>query len=136
MSTTGGTPQGTVRLLDEPDTIRKKFRSAVTDSGNEVRRGDDKPGVTNLVDILAAVTGEPVGAIEQRYEGSGYGQFKTDVGDAVVALLEPVQARYHELRGDPAELLRLLAAGAERARDAAAPTLEAMYRAMGFARLS
>ena len=84
MSTTGGTPQGTVKLLDEPDVIRKKFRSAVTDSGSEVRRGDDKPGVTNLIDILSSLTGEGAEAIEARYEGSGYGQFKTDVGEAVV----------------------------------------------------
>ncbi len=136
MSTTGGTPQGTVRLLDDPDTIRKKFRSAVTDSGREVRRGDDKPGVTNLVDILSAVTGEPPGAIEERYGDSGYGQFKTDVGEAVVAAVEPVQQRFRELRGDPGELLRLLAAGAEKARAASAPTLAAMYDAMGFVRLS
>ena len=135
MSTTGGTPLGTVRLLDEPDTIRKKFRSAVTDSGREVRRGDDKPGVTNLIDILSAVTGEPVGAIEERYGDSGYGQFKADVGDAVVALVEPIQARYRELRSDPGELLRLLSVGADKARAASAPTLEAMYRAMGFVRL-
>ncbi len=136
MSTTGGTPQGTVRLLDDPDTIRKKFRSAVTDSGREVRRGDDKPGVTNLVDILSAVTGEPPGAIEERYGDSGYGQFKTDVGEAVVAAVEPVQQRFRELRGDPGERLRLLAAGAEKARAASAPTLAAMYDAMGFVRLS
>ena len=136
MSTTGGTPQGTVTLLDEPDVIRKKFRSAVTDSGREVRAGEDKPGVTNLIDILSAVTGEPVGSIEERYGDSGYGQFKTDVGDAVVAVIEPIQGRYRELRGDPGELLRLLAAGAEKATQASAPTLEAMYRAMGFVRLS
>ena len=136
MSTTGGTLQGTVTLLDEPDVIRKKFRSAVTDSGREVRAGEDKPGVTNLIDILSAVTGEPVGSIEERYGDSGYGQFKTDVGDAVVAVIEPIQGRYRELRGDPGELLRLLAAGAEKATQASAPTLEAMYRAMGFVRLS
>ena len=136
MSTTGGTPQGTVLIEDEPDVIRKKVRSAVTDSGREVRCGDDKPGVTNLIDILSAVTGESVAAIEERYGDSGYGQFKADVGDAVVALVEPVQERYRELRSDPAELLRLLAVGAEKARHASAPTLEAMYRAMGFVRLS
>jgi tryptophanyl-tRNA synthetase len=136
MSTTGGTAQGTVRLLDDLDTVRKKFRSAVTDSGREVRRGDDKPGVTNLVDILSAVTGEPPGAIEVRYGDSGYGHFKTDVGDAVAAALEPIQARYRELRGDPAELTRLLALGAEKAHAASAPTLEDMYRKMGFVRLT
>ena len=132
MSTTGGTPQGTVKLLDEPDTIRKKFRSAVTDSGSEVRRADDKPGVTNLIDILSALTGEPPDAIESRYDGAGYGQFKTDVGDAVVEAIEPIQTRFRSLRSDPAELQRLLARGAEKARKASEPTLEAMYERMGF----
>ncbi len=132
MSTTIGTPQGTLRLLDEPDVIRKKFRSAVTDSGSEVRRGPDKPGVTNLIDILSSLTGEPADAIESRYEGSGYGQFKTDVGEAVVEVITPIQERYEELRSDPAELQRLLARGAEKARKASEPTLEQMYDRMGF----
>jgi tryptophanyl-tRNA synthetase len=132
MSTTIGTPQGTVKLLDEPDVIRKKFRSAVTDSGSEVRRGPDKPGVTNLIDILSSLTGEPAEAIETRYDGAGYGQFKTDVGDAVVQAIEPIQGRFHELRSDPAELQRLLARGAEKARKASEPTLEQMYDRMGF----
>jgi tryptophanyl-tRNA synthetase len=132
MSTTGGTPQGTVKLLDEPDVIRKKFRSAVTDSGSEVRRSDDKPGVTNLVDILSSLTGEPPDAIESRYEGSGYGQFKTDVGEVAVEAIVPIQERYRELRSDPVELQRLLARGAEKARKASEPTLEAMYDRMGF----
>jgi tryptophanyl-tRNA synthetase len=136
MSTTGGTPQGTVRVLDDPDVIRKKFRSAVTDSGREIRRGTDKPGVTNLIDILSSLTGESVGPIEERYGDAGYGQFKTDVGDAVVAVLEPVQSRYRELRSDPGELLRLLSLGAEKARAASAPTLEQMYRVMGFVPLA
>jgi tryptophanyl-tRNA synthetase len=135
MSTTGGTTQGTVRLLDEPDVIRKKFRSAVTDSGREVRRGDDKPGVSNLIDILSVATGEPPGAIETRYGDSGYGQFKQDVGEAVAELLTPVRERYTELRADEGELLRLLALGAEKARAASAPTLAAMYQKMGFVRL-
>jgi tryptophanyl-tRNA synthetase len=132
MSTTGGTPQGTVRLLDDLDTIRKKFKSAVTDSGREVRRGDDKPGVTNLIDILSAVTGEPVGSIETRYGDAGYGQFKTDVGEAVAESIGQIQERYRELRADPAELQRLLARGAEKARKASEPTLDAMFDRMGF----
>jgi tryptophanyl-tRNA synthetase len=132
MSTTGGTPQGTVKLLDEPEVIRKKFRSAVTDSGTDVRRAPDKPGVTNLIDILSALTDEAPDAIEARYDGAGYGQFKTDVGEAVVATLDPIQARFRELRSDPAELQRLLARGAEKARKASEPTLEAMYERMGF----
>ena len=134
MSTTAGTPQGTVLLLDEPDVIRKKFRSAVTDSGSEVRRGEDKPGVTNLIDILAALTGDETHAIESRYDGSGYGAFKQDVGEAVVAVVEPIQERYRELRADPDELRRLLEVGAEKARAASAPTLNEMYDRMGFVR--
>ena len=134
MSTTGGTSQGTVLLLDEPDTIRKKFKSAVTDSGREVRRAEDKPGITNLIDILSVATGETPDAIEARYNGAGYGPFKADVGDAVVQLLAPVQERYAALRSDPRELERLLARGAEKARQASEPTLEAMYDRMGFVR--
>ncbi|HEU0337475.1 MAG TPA: tryptophan--tRNA ligase [Gaiellaceae bacterium] len=136
MSTTGGTEAGTVRVLDEPDVIRKKFKSAVTDSGREIRRGDDKPGVTNLVDILSVACGKSPGEIEVDYEHAGYGQLKEDVGEAVVALVAPVRERYLELRADPAELRRLLAQGAEQAREAAAPTLESMYERMGFVRLS
>jgi tryptophanyl-tRNA synthetase len=132
MSTTAGTPQGTVLLLDEPDVIRKKFRSAVTDSGSEVRRADDKAGITNLIDILSALTDEPPDAIEARYDGAGYGQFKSDVGEAVVEVIQPIQQRYRELRADPAELQRLLARGAEKARKASEPTLEEMYDRMGF----
>jgi tryptophanyl-tRNA synthetase len=132
MSTTAGTPQGTVLLLDELDVIRKKFRSAVTDSGREVRRTADKPGVTNLIEILSALTAEAPEAIEARYGDSGYGQFKQDVGEAVVSVVEPIQERYRELRADPAELQRLLGRGAAKAREESAPTLRQMYERMGF----
>jgi tryptophanyl-tRNA synthetase len=134
MSTTGGTAQGTVLISDPPDVIRKKFKTAVTDSGSEIRRAPDKPGVTNLIEIMSVATGEQPEAIEARYGGEGYGRFKEDVAEAVVALLEPVRARYEELRADPAELERLLALGAEKARAAAGPTLSAMYERMGFDR--
>ena len=132
MSTTGGTEQGTVKLLDDPDTIRKKFRSAVTDSGREIRRAEDKPGVSNLVDILAVATDRTPSEIEHAYDGKGYGELKTDVGEAVVAFVTPVRERYHALRGDEPELQRLLGEGAEKARSEAAPTLAAMYERMGF----
>ena len=135
MSTTGGTEQGTVKLLDEPDLIRKKFRAAVTDSGREIRRADDKPGVTNLVDILAVASGRTPEEIETAYDGSGYGDLKSDVGEAVAEMLAPVRERYLELRADEGELRRLLALGADRAREASTPTLEAMYERMGFVRL-
>ena len=135
MSTTGGTVQGTIGLLNEPDVIRKKFRSAVTDSGRDIRRADDKPGVSNLIDILSVASGRPPGEIEAHYSDSGYGEFKQDVGDAVVELLAPVQERYAELRAGEPELLRLMKLGADKAREASAPTLDAMMRRMGFVQL-
>jgi tryptophanyl-tRNA synthetase len=132
MSTTAGTPQGTLLMLDEPDVLRKKIKSAVTDSGTDVRRAADKPGVTNLIDIMSVATGDTPEAIEARYDGRGYGPFKADVAEAVVELLVPIQERYRRLRGNPAELQHLLARGAEKARKASEPTLEAMYDRMGF----
>ena len=134
MSTTGGTPQGTVLMLDAPDTLRKKVRSAVTDSGREIVRGPGKEGIANLIEVLSVATGESPDAIEARYAGSGYGDFKSDVADAVVELLRPIQERYQELRDDPAELERLLARGAERARELSGPVLGRMVERMGFAR--
>ncbi|TML26415.1 MAG: tryptophan--tRNA ligase [Actinobacteria bacterium] len=134
MSTTGGTAQGTVLLLDEPDTIRKKVRSAVTDSGREVRRGPGKEGIENLISIMSVATGDDFDAVEARYDGKGYGDFKSDVAEAVIELVRPIQARYEELRSDPAELQRLLAVGAEKARASSGPTLDTMYGRMGFTR--
>ena len=135
MSTTGGTAQGTVGMLDPADVIRKKFKSAVTDSGTDVRHDpDDKPGVSNLIEIMSVATDEPIEAVEARYDGAGYGRFKEDVGEAVVVLLEPIASRYEELRSDPAELERLLARGADKARESSAPTLETVYERMGFVR--
>jgi tryptophanyl-tRNA synthetase len=132
MSTTGGTPQGTVYVLDPPEVIKQKFLSAVTDSGRDVRRAPDKPGITNLVDILSVAAAETPEAIEARYGSSGYGRFKADVADAVIALFEPVRKRYQALRADSGELARLLARGTEKARAASAPTLRQMYDRMGF----
>jgi tryptophanyl-tRNA synthetase len=134
MSTTGGTPLGTVRLLDPPDVVRKKFKSAVTDSGSEIRRAPDKPGISNLIEIMSVATGDEMEAIEARYDGQGYGRFKEEVAEAVVTLLEPIRRRYEELRTDPRELQRLLARGAEKAREASDPTLAAMLDRMGFVR--
>jgi tryptophanyl-tRNA synthetase len=135
MSTTRGAPQGVVRLIDEPDVIRKKFKTAVTDSGREVlHQPDAKPGVSNLIEILSVTTGQPIAEIEARYDGQGYGSFKDDVAEAVVVLLEPIQARYRELRTDETELQRLLEVGAEKAAAESAPTLARMYEAMGFVR--
>ncbi|HET6642541.1 MAG TPA: tryptophan--tRNA ligase [Gaiellaceae bacterium] len=132
MSTTGGTAQGTVLVLDPPDVVRRKFKTAVTDSGRDVVRAADKPGISNLIDIMSVATGEPPEAIESHYDGAGYGQFKEDVGEAVVALFEPIQTRYEELRTNPDELQRLLRLGADKAREESAPPLRAMYERMGF----
>jgi tryptophanyl-tRNA synthetase len=132
MSTTGGTPQGTVLIADPPDVVRRKFKTAVTDSGHEVVRADDKPGITNLIEIMAVASDEPPEAIEARYDGRGYGSFKEDVGEAVVELLEPIRLRYEELLADRGELERLLRRGAEKATEASAPTLGAIYDRMGF----
>jgi tryptophanyl-tRNA synthetase len=132
MSTTGGTPQGTILLVDPPDVIRKKFRSAVTDSGREVRRSPDKPGISNLVEIMSVATGEPMQTIEERFDGQGYGPFKDAVADAVVSVVEPIRTRYQELRSDPGELQRLLREGAGKAAATAEPTLRVMYERMGF----
>jgi tryptophanyl-tRNA synthetase len=135
MATTGGTAQGTVLMLDDPDVLRRKIKSAVTDSGREVRRGPGKEGIENLISIMSVASGESPEAIEARYDSAGYGEFKTDVAEAIVELLAPIRARYDELRNDPAELGRLLAVGAEKARAVSAPTLTLMYERMGFPRV-
>jgi tryptophanyl-tRNA synthetase len=135
MSTTGGTAQGTVLVLDPPDVIRKKFKTAVTDSGRDVRYApDEKPGVSNLIEILSVATETPIPEVESSYDGRGYGDLKGDVGEAVVELFGPVQERYAVLRADEAELRRLLKVGAEKARETSAPTLAQMYERMGFVR--
>jgi tryptophanyl-tRNA synthetase len=133
MSTSAGNPNGVVRMIDPPDVIRKKFKTAVTDSGREVRHDlAEKAGVSNLIEIMAVATGSTIAEIESRYDGAGYGQLKEEVAESVVELLAPIQARYEELRADEAELRRLLRVGAEKAREASAPTLRRMYDAMGF----
>ena len=132
MSTTGGTPQGTIGLLDPPEVISKKFRSAVTDSGRDVVYDPEgKPGISNLIEILHVATVEPIADIESRYDGQGYGAFKAAVAEAVVELLAPVRERYRELRADEVALERTLASVAERARELAADTMTEVRRVMG-----
>jgi tryptophanyl-tRNA synthetase len=123
-----------VYLLDPPDAVRRKLKTAVTDSGRDIVHSPDKPGVSNLIEILTVATGESIAEIQDRFDGQGYGAFKEEVAEAVIALLEPIQTRFRELRDDPAELQRALARGAEKARAASTPTLEAMYERMGFVR--
>jgi tryptophanyl-tRNA synthetase len=131
MSTTGGTEQGTVYVMDEPDVVRRKFKRAQTDSGREIVRSPDKPGVTNLIDILAVVRGVDAEAIEREFEGRGYGDLKTAVGDEVAEWLAPVRERYTELRADEDQLEAILAGGAEKARAIASGTVADLREAMG-----
>ena len=132
MSTTGASEAGTIYVLDEPAAIRKKLGSAVTDSGREIQSGGpEKAGIANLIEILAVARGIDQAAVEAEFEGAGYGDFKGAVGEAVAELLAPVQDRYAELRPDEAALEEALAAGAEKARALAAPTLAEVRDLMG-----
>jgi tryptophanyl-tRNA synthetase len=135
MSTTLSSEQGAVYISDGPDVIRKKFKSAVTDSGREVRYDPaEKPGVSNLLEIMSVATGETIDALQKRFENAGYGEFKEAVGESVVALLTPIRERFEQLRADERALQHLLAVGADKARRASEPTLEQMYDRMGFAK--
>ena len=117
MSTTGGSAQGTVLVLDEPDVIRKKFKTAVTDSGREIRYApDEKPGVSNLIEILSVATGVPIPEVEQAYDGKGYGDLKGDVGEAVVEL---VRADPGQVQGAARRRGRVAEAAAGRRRKGA-----------------
>ena len=130
MSKSAGSDTGLVYLLEEPDAILKKFKRAVTDSDNVVRYDrEDKPGVSNLLDILSACTGIEPAVLAERY--TQYGPLKTDTGEAVVEMLRPIQARYHELISDRAELARVLHVGAERAGTVARATLARAYDRIG-----
>jgi len=131
MSTTSGSEQGTVYVLDEPKAIEKKIGSAVTDSGSEVRRGQEKPGITNLIEIVAAVRGVDPSAVEDSFAESRYGDFKKAVAAEVIAYLEPVRERYAQLREDEAALESILARGAEQAREIASETLVDVRERMG-----
>jgi tryptophanyl-tRNA synthetase len=134
MSTTAASDAGVIRVLDDPKTIEKKVKSAVTDSGSDVVRAPDKPGISNLIDILAVIRGETPEQVEGEFNGGGYGQFKQAVADAVVEYLAPTRERYQELRADEAELERVLAKGAEKARAIATPIVAEVREAMGVGR--
>jgi tryptophanyl-tRNA synthetase len=131
MSTTNASEQGTVYVLDEPKTIEKKIGSAVTDSGSEICRAPDKQGISNLIEILAAVRGTAPADVEAQFQGSGYGAFKKAVAAAVVEYLAPVRERYERLRGEEHELEQILEQGAQRASTIAADTLADVRERMG-----
>jgi tryptophanyl-tRNA synthetase len=131
MSTTGGSEAGTIFLLDEPGSIRKKIGRAVTDAGAGIFRSPEKPGISNLVEILASMHGVSPQAVEKEFEPLGYGAFKDTVADAVVAGLKPLQGRYYELREDEKALEGYLRIGAEKAGKLAAPTVAEVRDRMG-----
>ncbi len=133
MSKSTSSPQGIIDVLDDPAAIRRKIARAVTDSGTEIRADEqDKPGITNLLRIYAALTGEAVQALEERYAGAGYGTFKKDLGEVVVATFGPIRERTEKFLADEAELDRLLAHGAARAREVAEPTMVRVRERVGF----
>lgn len=124
MSKTGSSPNGVINVLDDPKVISKRIRSAVTDSGTGIHFDpQEKPGVSNLLSILAAVTGSTVSEVALSFDGTQYGPLKQAVADAVVEYLAPVQSRYAELARDPAEVDRILRAGAGRAQERAEATM-------------
>lgn len=122
----------TVFITDTPEVIRKKFRTAVTDSGSEIRAGDDKPGVTNLLNIIAAVSGTTVEALEREFSGKNYGALKDAAADAVIATLDPVRLKYEALINDRTELERVMKAGADGAQRNANRTMSKVMRKAGF----
>jgi tryptophanyl-tRNA synthetase len=124
-------PGSVLLLTEDPKALTKKLKSAKTDSGSEVRAGDDKPELTNLLTMFSAVEGTPVADLEERFKGSGYGDFKGALAEAVVAALEPIRLRYDELMNDPAEIDRMLATGAEKAAEVAAGTMDLVRERTG-----
>jgi tryptophanyl-tRNA synthetase len=133
MSKSSSSPQGIVDLLDEPDVIRRKIARAVTDTGSEIRADEQaKPGVTNLLRIYSALSGESVAGLEARYAGAGYGTFKKELAEVVVDALTPIRERTEKMLADEAGLDRLLAAGAARAREIASQTMGAVRERVGF----
>jgi tryptophanyl-tRNA synthetase len=135
MSKSSSSPQGIIDVLDDPAAIRKKIARAVTDPGSEVRADPEaKPGVTNLLRIYSALSGEPVATLEAKYQGSGYGGFKKDLAELVVASFTPVRERTEQFLADEPGLDRVLAAGAERARRVAGQTMTAVRDRIGLLR--
>jgi tryptophanyl-tRNA synthetase len=132
MSKSTSSDKGIVNLLDDPKRMEKKFKSAVTDSATDIRFDRaEKPGVSNLLEILSAVTGREIAELAAEYDGQGYGTFKGAVAESVVEMVRPIQERYRELASDPAEIERLLKVGADRAREIAGPTLARAKSAVG-----
>lgn len=131
MSKSAASGYNYIALTDDAETVKKKLAKAVTDSGAEVTAGDDKPAVTNLLTLYSLLSGSPVSELESRYAGKGYGDFKADLADVIIATLQPIQTQLAEYENDSAELDRALTAGADRARPVAEATLAKAKAAMG-----
>lgn len=134
MSTSSSTEGGTLYVLDEPKAAAKKIKSAVTDSGSEITYAADKPGISNLLEIMAAIQSKKPADVAAEFAGKRYGDLKVAVADAVVAYLAPVRERYLSLRGDEERLEQALATGAEKARAIARQTLSEVQERMGIGR--
>ena len=135
MSKSAADPKGLVNLMDDDSTIMKKIKSAVTDTDSSIRVDwENKPGVTNLLSIHSSISGESLASLEDRFQGAGYGVLKGEVADVVISALGPIRDRANDLMSDPTELDRLLASGAEKAREVAETTLALVYDRVGFIR--
>ena len=133
MSKSADNPKGCINLLDDPKTSAKRIKSAVTDNDGVIAYDkENKPGVSNLLVIQSALTGTSIDDLVAGYEGQGYGALKTDTADALEAFTTPLRARFDELMADPAEIERILAVGAERAREVAEPLVQDVYDKVGF----
>lgn len=131
MSKSSDRPTGQLWILDSPESVKKKVSRAVTDSGQEIRRGPDKPAISNLLEIFACSTGRSIADIESAYADGGYAKFKTDLAEAVTELLTPIQGRYLELISDPGQLDKILDLGAERARALSEETMKIVREKVG-----
>ncbi len=131
MSKSDDNANGAIFLLDTPEIVREKIKRAVTDSGSEVKYSEEKPAISNLLSIFSVVTEQSIEDLEKKYSGVGYGQFKSDLAEAVIEFLIPFQARYNELLSDPAQLDKILDSGAEYARSKSSSVLQ---KAVGLGR--
>ncbi|HZA39581.1 MAG TPA: tryptophan--tRNA ligase [Actinomycetota bacterium] len=131
MSKSAGRPNSSILLMEPPERIAKKIKSAVTDSGRDIVAGAEKPAITNLLTIFSIVEDEPISHLEERFGGQGYAQFKAALADAVVERLRPIRERYEELMSDPAETEKLLQVGADKARVVAESTMADVWARIG-----
>jgi tryptophanyl-tRNA synthetase len=132
MSKSDENANASIYLMDDPDTIIRKFKRAVTDSDNEIRYSDEKPGIRNLLEIYAAATGKSIEAAEKEFSDSGYGEFKLAVGEAVVGLLKPIQDKFAELSKNKDYIDEIIKVNAEKANYYATKTLRKVQKKVGF----